>query len=135
MEASFNASTAYHEAGHAVVALALGRPVQNVSILPNREVLGICKFGKARTSFEDWLGEILIALGGIAAEVATGNYAMEPPDYQLRSVWPFGRGRQGQAPQQALASREPAGKSDCWQPSGSPGTRAATISGRTAAPV
>ncbi len=40
--------TAYHEAGHAVVALALDRPVHRVSVLPNRERLGQCEFGKAR---------------------------------------------------------------------------------------
>ena len=63
-------ATAYHEAGHAVVALALGRAVQRVSILPDRERLGQCEFKKGlfRPS-EDWLErEILIALGGIAAE-------------------------------------------------------------------
>ena len=58
----------------------LGRPVQCVSILPNREHLGVCEFGKAvfRPS-EDWLEqEILIALGGIAAEARhTGNYAWD----------------------------------------------------------
>src|SRR5947208_587092 len=62
--------TAYHEAGHAVIALALGRPVRHVSILPDREALGLCEFGKSvfRPS-EDWLErEALIALGGIAAE-------------------------------------------------------------------
>jgi ATP-dependent Zn protease len=71
-------ATAYHEAGHAVTALALGRPVQRVSILPNRERLGHCEFGKGvfRPS-EDWLErEILIALGGLAAEARfTGSYA------------------------------------------------------------
>src|SRR5947209_7847277 len=63
-------ATAYHEAGHAVAALALGRPVHRVSILPDREHLGWCAFGKSvfRPS-EDWLErEILISLAGIAAE-------------------------------------------------------------------
>src|SRR5215813_5236706 len=72
--------TAYHEAGHAVVALALGRPVHRVSILPDRERLGTCEFGKAvfRPS-EDWLErEILIAVAGLAAEARqTGKYAWE----------------------------------------------------------
>jgi len=72
--------TAYHEAGHAVLALVLGRPVQHVSILPTREFLGLCTFGKAvfRPS-EDWLErEALIALGGIAAEALhTGEYAWD----------------------------------------------------------
>jgi ATP-dependent Zn protease len=73
-------ATAYHEAGHAVVALALGRPVHQVSIRPDRERLGVCAFGKAvfRPS-EDWLErEILISLGGLAAEARyTGSYAWD----------------------------------------------------------
>ena len=78
MEPKYDEATAYHEAGHAVAALALGRPVQRVSILSNRERLGHCEFGKGvfRPS-EDWLErEILIALGGLAAEARfTGAYA------------------------------------------------------------
>ena len=78
MDQQYDEATAYHEAGHAVAALALGRPVQRVSILPNRERLGHCEFGKGvfRPS-EDWLErEILIALGGLAAEARyTGAYA------------------------------------------------------------
>jgi ATP-dependent Zn protease len=73
-------ATAYHEAGHAVVALALGRPVAGVSIRPDREALGLCQFGKAvfRPS-EDWVErEILIALAGLAAEARhTGEYAWD----------------------------------------------------------
>jgi ATP-dependent Zn protease len=81
--------TAYHEAGHAVVALILGRPVDEVSVLANRDFLGVCKFGKAgvRPS-EDWLErEILIALGGIAAEARhTGNYAWDAAGRDQRYV-------------------------------------------------
>lgn len=73
-------ATAYHEAGHAVVALVLDRPVHRVSIQTDRERLGACHFGKSvvRPS-EDWLErEILIALAGLAAEARfTGNYAWE----------------------------------------------------------
>jgi ATP-dependent Zn protease len=80
METPHDEATAYHEAGHAVVALALGRPVQRVSARADRERLGACTFGKGvfRPS-EDWLErEILIALGGLAAEARyTGTYAWE----------------------------------------------------------
>jgi len=80
MEAHSDAATAYHEAGHAVVALALGRPIQRVSVRQNHEHLGVCEHrqGMLRPS-EDWLErEILIALGGIAAEARhTGNYAWD----------------------------------------------------------
>src|SRR6516225_6401066 len=80
MDPPFDPTTAYHEAGHAVVALALGRPIHRVSVLPDGHFLGLCQFGKGvfRPS-EDWLErEILIALGGIAAEARhTGNYAWD----------------------------------------------------------
>ncbi len=73
-------ANAYHEAGHAVAALALGRPVHRVSILADREHAGTCHFGKAvfRPS-EDWLErEALIALAGLAAEARfTGVYAFD----------------------------------------------------------
>lgn len=80
-------ATAYHEAGHAVVALALGRPVHKVSILPNRDRLGWCEFRKGvfRPS-EDWLErEVLIALAGMAAEARhTGTYAREEARTDLK---------------------------------------------------
>ncbi|MSQ94256.1 MAG: cell division protein FtsH [Gemmataceae bacterium] len=87
MEPTADQITAYHEAGHAVLALVLDRPVKCVSILPDREHLGICEFGKRvyRPS-EDWLErKILIALGGIAAESRlTGIYSWDGAarDYQ-----------------------------------------------------
>ncbi|MFO0880363.1 MAG: hypothetical protein U0840_23710 [Gemmataceae bacterium] len=75
--APLDEATAFHEAGHAVAALALERPVMKVSIRPDREKLGICAFGKAviRPS-QDWLErEMLIALAGMAAEAnRTGTY-------------------------------------------------------------
>lgn len=95
-------ATAYHEAGHAVVALSLGRPVHGVSVLPNRNRLGMCEFRKGvfRPS-EDWIErEILIALGGIAAEaIHTGAYAWEEAERDLRYVRDLSRGRAG--PRQA----------------------------------
>jgi hypothetical protein len=80
MDPTVNEATAYHEAGHAVMSLALGRPVARVSIQVKAEWLGLCAFGKAvfRPS-EDWLErEMLIALAGVAAEALhTGEYAWE----------------------------------------------------------
>jgi ATP-dependent Zn protease len=81
--------TAYHEAGHAVVALALGRTVHKVSALPNRERLGECRFGKGHAKpTDDWVErEILIALGGMAAEARlTGTYATDEAKEDLRFV-------------------------------------------------
>ena len=81
--------TAYHEAGHAVVALALGRTIHKVSALPNRERLGECRFGKGNARpTDDWLErEILIALAGPAAEARfTGAFANEEAKEDLRFV-------------------------------------------------
>jgi hypothetical protein len=89
MEQPCDEATAYHEAGHAVAALALGRPVQRVSIRPDHDYLGRCAFGKGvfRPS-EDWLErEILIALAGVAAEARhTGHYPVEAAAHDLRYV-------------------------------------------------
>ena len=70
-------ATAFHEAGHAVVALALGRPVHRVSVRPSMDRLGQCEFKKGRQKpTDDWLeDEVLISLAGMAAEArATGVY-------------------------------------------------------------
>lgn len=84
-----DSATAFHEAGHAVIALVLERPVHRVSVLSRRERLGQCEFGKgiARPS-EDWLErEILIALAGMAAEARhTGRYGLAEAEHDLRYV-------------------------------------------------
>jgi ATP-dependent Zn protease len=93
-------ATAYHEAGHAVIALALGRPIQRVTILADREHAGTCAFGKAvfRPS-EDWLErEALIALAGLAAEARlTGVYEMDGAAKDRRYVAELARQRAGDA--------------------------------------
>jgi ATP-dependent Zn protease len=84
-----NEATAYHEAGHAVVALALGRPVNRVTTVPGQKRAGSCEFHKGtfRPS-DDWLErEILIALGGVAAEARhTGTYAWDGAAHDERIV-------------------------------------------------
>jgi len=63
--------TAVHEAGHAVVAFVLGRPIHDVSIRARGRFAGICKFqkGKGRPT-DDWVDrEMQISLAGIAAEI------------------------------------------------------------------
>jgi ATP-dependent Zn protease len=93
-------ATAYHEAGHAVIALALGRPVHRVTILADRDRLGTCAFGKAvfRPS-EDWLErEALIALAGLAAEARfTGVYALDGAAKDRQYVAGLARQRAGAA--------------------------------------
>jgi ATP-dependent Zn protease len=104
----FDEATAYHEAGHAVVALVLGRPVQGVSVLPHREHLGVCQFAKgvSRPS-EDWLErEILIALGGVAAEARlTGQYAWNMATRDLRYVRALAEQRAGERQAERLERR------------------------------
>jgi ATP-dependent Zn protease len=103
-----DAATAYHEAGHAVVALALGRPVHGVSILANRDRLGQCEFRKGvyRPS-EDWVErEILIALGGIAAEaIHSGAYGWAEADRDLRYVRDLTEQRAGRRQAERLERR------------------------------
>ncbi len=95
-------ATAYHEAGHAVMALALGRPVDRVSVRATTKELGICHFRKPvfRPS-EDWVErEILIALAGLAAEALhTGDYAWEEADRDRQFALDLARERTGSAKQ------------------------------------
>ncbi|MFQ3650023.1 MAG: cell division protein FtsH [Gemmataceae bacterium] len=106
-------ATAYHEAGHAVAALALGRPVIKVSIQPDRDRMGICFFGKAvfRPS-HDWLErELLIALAGMAAEARhTGHYDRQAASRDLRyahelALQRAGNDRQAERLQRRLLSK------------------------------
>jgi ATP-dependent Zn protease len=101
-------ATAYHEAGHAVVALALGRPVHKVTVLPDRERLGHCRFAKAvvRPS-DDWVEiEMLIALAGLAAEARhTGTYGWEEAGRDLRYVRKLAAGRAGNRSVERLEKR------------------------------
>lgn len=81
-------ATAYHEAGHAVVALAVGRGVHKVSIRPKQDWLGRCEFRKGVRPTADFVeDEILISLGGMVAEARlTGNYDRIAADRDLRYV-------------------------------------------------
>jgi DNA-binding CsgD family transcriptional regulator len=87
-------ATAYHEAGHAVAALALDRPVHKVSIRPDRDKAGICAFGKAvfRPS-EDWLErEVLIALAdGLSDKEIGERLAVSPETIRSHMVSIFAK--------------------------------------------
>lgn len=74
-------ATAYHEAGHAVMAALVGRPVLKVTIAPGQTIsgvrLGVCELQKGRSKkSKDWLeDEVLILLAGMVAESQlTGKY-------------------------------------------------------------
>ena len=86
-ESTFDIATAYHEAGHAVIAMALGRSVQCVSVIPNEQRLGICEFkkGASRRADDRIEAEILILLAGMAAEaMQTGEYGWDEAGQDLR---------------------------------------------------
>ena len=82
-------ATAYHEAGHAVLALYLGRAIQRVSILPSHLRMGQCDIqkGSFRPSKDLLETEILILLGGVAAEARqTGHYDWGGASQDLRGI-------------------------------------------------
>jgi len=88
------AATAYHEAGHAVMATILGRKIQKVTIasahLQTGGVrLGVCELGKGRTkaSHDAIEDEVLILLAGMVAEAHfTGKYCSLGASQDLRLV-------------------------------------------------
>lgn len=87
-------ATAYHEAGHAVMAESLGRLVKKVTIVPGKSQfgvarLGVCEIGKGRTKApKDALEEeALILLAGMVAEARfTGQYCQQGASQDLRYV-------------------------------------------------
>jgi ATP-dependent Zn protease len=101
-------ATAYHEAGHAAVAMALGRPVRKISILPNRDRLGWCEFHKGvqRPSEDSLEREMLIALAGMAAEARhTGTYSRAEAGRDLSYARKLAIERAGERKAERLESR------------------------------
>lgn len=71
-------ATAYHEAGHAIAALSLGRSVEKITIVRNSIRLGQVQIGKgkARRSQDFLETEAIILLSGLVSEARfTGKYA------------------------------------------------------------
>jgi hypothetical protein len=72
--------TAVHEAGHAVTAAILGRPIEQVNIIPLDDVLGTCSYkdGGGPLDAERIERDLIITLAGTAAaEVYAGP--LSPP--------------------------------------------------------
>ncbi|MFM8286316.1 MAG: cell division protein FtsH [Planctomycetaceae bacterium] len=82
--------TAFHEAGHAVVALWHGRPVGQVSILPDHTRLGYCEIRKGQFGprHDPLEVNMLILLAGVASEArrAGGDHAWEGAAQDLNDV-------------------------------------------------
>jgi hypothetical protein len=62
---------AYHEAGHAVVCLAYGMPIDSASIVPDESASGYCR-RKSLDNFPAW-ELITVALAGPIAETRFGR--------------------------------------------------------------
>jgi hypothetical protein len=95
--------TSYHEAGHAVMALLMGRDIQKVSIIPSQNRLGACtiKKGRAKQVQDKLEAEILILLAGMAAEGRkSGRYNIQGASQDLRNVEKLAMARSGN-PRQA----------------------------------
>ena len=79
-------TTAYHEAGHAVMAHVLGKDFKTVSILPDGVGAGRIDF-KAPVSERSLEMESIVAVAGVAAEgLATGRLRVilqETPSYLI----------------------------------------------------
>jgi ATP-dependent Zn protease len=87
-------TTAFHEAGHAVMAQIVGRPIEKVSISPAHLQsggmrLGVCKLQKGRKkSSKDALeDEVMILFAGMVAEsYLTGQYCRQGAGQDLRMI-------------------------------------------------
>ena len=87
-------ATAYHEAGHAVMALTLGRPIHKVTISPAQlqtggSRLGACSIKKGRSkNSKDWLeDDVLVLFAGMVAESHfTAQYCVQGAAQDLRAA-------------------------------------------------
>ncbi len=82
-------ATAYHEAGHAVVALSLGRAIEKCTIVRNSIRLGAVQLGRGRGQRQQDFFEIeaMILLGGLVSEAKhTGQYNWGGAQQDLRSL-------------------------------------------------
>lgn len=87
-------ATAHHEAGHAVMAVSLGRQIHKVTIAPGKQGfgggrLGHCeiKKGRAKGASDPLEEDVLILLAGMVAEALfTGQYCHQGADRDLKDV-------------------------------------------------
>ena len=87
-------ATAFHEAGHAVMALTVGRRIQKVTIAPGQPQfgpgrLGTCEIqkGRSKASKDSLEDEVLILFAGMVAESHfTGKYSPAGAAQDLRAI-------------------------------------------------
>tara|TARA_R110002049_G_scaffold285698_1_gene466744 strand:+ start:150752 stop:151276 length:525 start_codon:yes stop_codon:yes gene_type:complete len=106
MDSAELTATAYHEAGHAVMAVSVGRPIQKVTIARGRMAFGVrlgaCELqkGRRKTSHDPLEDEALIYLAGMVAEAhCTGRYCPRGANQDLLAVARLLQSRAGSAPQ------------------------------------
>lgn len=87
-------ATAYHEAGHAVMAVTLGRTVDKVTIVPGNsefgeQRLGVCHIGQGRSrATKDWIeDEVLILMAGMIGEsIVSGQFHLAAASSDQRAI-------------------------------------------------
>lgn len=87
-------ATAYHEAGHAVMAVSLGRSIQKATIIAAKLQTGGVRLGAVKMqqgrnkATQDWLeDEVLILFSGMVAEAHfTGSYCQRGAASDLRAI-------------------------------------------------
>jgi len=87
-------ATAYHEAGHAVMALALGRLVQQVTVVAQKTQVGISrlgacevKSGRSKASSTRLEDDVMILFAGMVAEARyTGEYCLHGAKGDLAAI-------------------------------------------------
>jgi len=87
-------ATAYHEAGHAVMAVSLGRSIQKATIVAANLQTGGTRLGAVKMqqgrkkAAQDWLeDEVLILFAGMVAESHfTGSYCPRGAASDLRAI-------------------------------------------------
>ena len=87
-------ATAYHEAGHAVMAVSLGRSIQKATIVAAKMQTGGVRLGAVKMqqgrskATQDWLeDEVLILFAGMVAEAQfTGSYCPRGAASDLRAI-------------------------------------------------
>jgi len=91
-------ATAYHEAGHAIAAVALGKPVLRVTIERNSMRLGQCQMSHRRGQpVKDELEvQMMILLAGVVAEARfSGDYNWDGARQDMVGVRRLSRVRAG----------------------------------------
>ena len=108
-------ATAYHEAGHAIVAVALGKPVAKVTIERNSMRLGQCQMSHRRGQpVKDELEvQMMILLAGVVAEARfTGDYNWEGARQDMMGIRRLSRVRAGSDAQAERLQQKMLSKTD-----------------------